>query len=429
MDYIELKKDEVILLEAAYVTWINNNLKLRKRFDMITLTNLRVHGRYKKSKGIFKDSSVEIVEFWLSDIKMLDGKLSVQRKWDYNFFAWILEIYTKHGVNQFLFSESSKTTTAIWISEIYKTVLGVEPPDDDYEVPLSEGLSKVKAGIKGITSSALGSVAGKEVKTEYQKCEEEECGLMETIATSKTVHENSTEMPPKLKANRFCSNCGTRLNEGSKFCHFCGAEVGSVKIEKAEMHTFNKPEAGKNETRRQEYAGTVLKCPNCGNVINSMDAVCSACGMHLSDRKVSDSVQLLSERLMEIENNSTVINKGGILGLIGHEEREEQAKADACRKKVTLINSFPLPNNVSEIYDFMMLAIANIDTHLSNNTIMNNLLKNAPGDPEKDERSVSNAWVKKMQQVYQKAQVLFPNDAAFTEIQNMYQQKMRELKM
>lgn len=427
MEYIDLRNDEEILLEAASVRWINSNQNLNRQFDILILTNLRVHGRYKKSNGLFKEPSIEIVEFWLTDIKLLDGRLLVERKWDYNFFEWILEICTNHGISKFLFSESSKRTTSIWVSEIYRVVLGVEFPDSSSEMPLPEGLSRMRTGIKGFANSVRSSISVKEESISSANYEKQH-DFTKNNASYEHMYENSFEDKSAPKANRFCSNCGAKLNAGSKFCSACGIQVGNVRQEDTAEHGFEKQENGKYQFRRQEYAGTVLKCPNCGNVVNSLDAICSACGMHLSERKSSDSVQQLSERLMEIENSSTIFNKG-LLGFIGHEEREEQARADACRKKVTLINTFPLPNSVNEIYDFMMLALANIDIRLSKNNIMNNFSKNAPGDPQKEERAVSNAWVNKMQQVYQKAQALFPNDAAFMEIQNMYQQKMQELKM
>ena len=149
----------------------------------------------------------------------------------------------------------------------------------------------------------------------------------------------------------------------------------------------------------------------------------------MSGRGSSASVQKLSEQLMQIEVASAVSDKYGIFSAIGREEREAHAKEEACRQKVTLISTFPVPYSISEVFDFMLMAVANIDTRLSKNSVMNKFSKNAPGDPERHVRAVSNAWLAKMQEVYKKAKNLFPDDPAFTEIHNMYVSKMRELKM
>ena len=42
---------------------------------------------------------------------------------------------------------------------------------------------------------------------------------------------------------------------------------------------------------------------------------------------------------------------------------------------------------------------------------------------------ISDAWVAKMQQVYQKAEILFPDDPMFVKIKQIYTDKMVELKL
>ena len=42
---------------------------------------------------------------------------------------------------------------------------------------------------------------------------------------------------------------------------------------------------------------------------------------------------------------------------------------------------------------------------------------------------ISDAWVAKMQQAYQKAEMLFPNTKAFGGIQKIYLDKMKDLKI
>lgn len=106
------------------------------------------------------------------------------------------------------------------------------------------------------------------------------------------------------------------------------------------------------------------------------------------------------------------------------------APDSADTQKLSLIRNFPIPNSVDDILEFMMLAVANIDTSLSKNTAMNRL--NSLQQVETGAtigRTISNAWVSKMQQAYQKAEITFPNDPAFAKIQKIYFEKMKELKI
>lgn len=79
----------------------------------------------------------------------------------------------------------------------------------------------------------------------------------------------------------------------------------------------------------------------------------------------------------------------------------------------------------------MLLAIANIDIALSKNTMANRSQRKMKGYLNVNitmPRTISDAWVAKMQQAYQKA-ASFPNESAFAYIRQLYVDKMTELKM
>lgn len=179
-----------------------------------------------------------------------------------------------------------------------------------------------------------------------------------------------------------------------------------------------------NSARQQEYVGKVYKCPNCGSVVGAMDAICSSCGFYLTDRNVGTSVQRFQEQLGEIENKRYDKHSGGykrslkeVIG-IGEDEREYDLIRKILQEKIALIKIFPVPNTVDQIVEFILLAVANIDVNESKRTIWN---KKGKSD------SISEAWIAKMQQVYQKAKMLFPNDPMFGNIQDLYFKKMQEL--
>lgn len=79
----------------------------------------------------------------------------------------------------------------------------------------------------------------------------------------------------------------------------------------------------------------------------------------------------------------------------------------------------------------MLLAIANIDVGLSKNTLNNRYRRKMKSGESSITmpRTISDAWVSKMQQAYQKATASFPNDPAFAYVKQLFVDKMTELKM
>ena len=72
-----------------------------------------------------------------------------------------------------------------------------------------------------------------------------------------------------------------------------------------------------------------------------------------------------------------------------------------------------------------------VDVGLSKNTMMNRYQGGAKSGESSltMPKTISDAWVSKMKQAYQKAEVAFPNDPAFSSIQKIYYDKMNELKI
>lgn len=218
----------------------------------------------------------------------------------------------------------------------------------------------------------------------------------------------------------FCVNCGKELVEGASFCAFCGTRIGSI----APIQ-----EVKNNTQRQQEYVGKVFKCPNCGEVIAQSTARCPACGYEISGKEANETVREFSQKLMELESmrGEEKINIGEtIVNAFFHPSANWQgSKVDA--QIVSLIKSFPIPNTIEEITEFMYLAVGNIDVNLSKNTFYNNTqgVRQQGGT----QREISDAWVAKLQQIYAKAERTFPNDPEFDQMRSIYLDKMKELKM
>ena len=214
----------------------------------------------------------------------------------------------------------------------------------------------------------------------------------------------------------FCSNCGTKLNVGAKFCHSCGAAVETFQQEIPISLQENASQ------RQQEYVGKILKCPNCGATINETVAICPDCGIRITGRKAVSSVLTFKEQLMSIESSR---KKSKFLDVY------TQSANPADTQKLSLIRSFPIPNTVDDIQEFIFLAIANIDVKLSKKSMTTKIsnIMNSGNINLVMQKTISDAWVSKMQQAYRKAEISFPNDSAFAGIQKVYLDKLRELKI
>ena len=193
---------------------------------------------------------------------------------------------------------------------------------------------------------------------------------------------------------KYCMNCGNQLPDDAKFCVGCGTPVREASAKK-----------------RVEQAGTIYKCPNCGEVLESMTAICHACGYEIRNVKAVSSVQSFSDKLAAIEaeempetDNNSILKK-----VFGRDLRETPKRLEEARrafirqkqaKKINLISNYPVPNTKEDLTEFAMLVTTNLK------------------DDSDDE--IYNAWVRKLEQLYQKAEILIPTDPMFTRIKELY---------
>lgn len=200
----------------------------------------------------------------------------------------------------------------------------------------------------------------------------------------------------------YCSNCGAQIAENTKFCPECGSPNTSV--------------SASSPQRQQEYSGKIIKCPSCGGVLKSFEASCPTCGYELRGSQPTNSVRELALKLEAIENarehkptrtRRSMFDYNSVLN-------PDISKTD--EQKATIISTFPIPNTKEDLIEFMVLAGSNIDYKSYENNIRT------------ASKVVSDAWKAKLEQAYQKAEVLFKNDPDFQNIQTLHQKMTTSIK-
>ena len=254
----------------------------------------------------------------------------------------------------------------------------------------------------------------------------------------------------------FCGKCGTQLVDGSHFCHMCGAKIsyiasickncGQQLIDGSKFcnrcgYPTNNPES-KQFQANVKTVSDMTRCPNCGSNIGRMDASCHFCGMQIVQRSVSNSVKSFADELARIEseandatdnaNNKESFWSSAFLGNDSSTRNyrnkltEKQYGSKAFERKISFIIAFPIPNTVEEITEFILLAVANIDTKFGMKTPANER-NGKTGALDYTEIKLATTWINKLEQAYNKASIIFPNDPLFPKIQNIYMSKMKEL--
>lgn len=190
----------------------------------------------------------------------------------------------------------------------------------------------------------------------------------------------------------FCRNCGTELVENAKYCQKCGYPT--------------KDEQNVSCKRTEVFVGEIHKCPNCGEVLKSFEINCPSCGYELRGVKATNAVKEFALKLEAIESKRS-ISKNKYFS----SANSLQLISDTDEQKISLIKSFPIPNSKEDMLEFMLLAMSNLNLRVY--ASLNNEIK-------KSEKMLNDAWVSKIDQVYEKATLSYGSDEKLLEIKNLY---------
>lgn len=207
----------------------------------------------------------------------------------------------------------------------------------------------------------------------------------------------------------YCTNCGTKLVEGDVFCGNCGkrieaavapcgpvfSQAPAVPQAPAPPQATEKPampaEESKPPIKERESKAKIARCPACGEIVEKNAIICPSCGYAIRD--VADgSIALLSQKLDLIESKRPQKSKRNNNGTISATDE----------RKISLIRSWPIPNNKDDLIEFAAMA--------SGNCI-------APPELNEErtaEDALAEAWRSKFDQAYAKAEHLFGDSDEFT---------------
>lgn len=217
----------------------------------------------------------------------------------------------------------------------------------------------------------------------------------------------------------FCSSCGGKIEDGAKFCPYCGEKVHITEQKQ-------KVEYEKKATRTNEYAGSLIKCPACGTELPSLTAICPSCGHEVNSAKVSDSLSRFISQIDDcdrrIANSNEKPKKGwstwGIWKKIGWvllnmyllciplllyfilpyiRINKSPSLTTEEKHKAMLIENYVFPNDRGSILE-ALLFIKNKVGFLADAKVNSN------------NSYWARLWIKKAEQLHQKAEMLFPGD-------------------
>ena len=196
---------------------------------------------------------------------------------------------------------------------------------------------------------------------------------------------------------KYCINCGKGFQDNARFCPYCGTPAYSEK----------------GSARTVVYEGEIHKCPNCGEMVGSFTTKCPTCGFEFRNSQPVNSVKELSKKLEEIEKKRSERKTGWKKFF----DTEDQI-TETDQEKVSLIQSFAIPNLKEDLFEFIVLASSNI-----------NMQRYA--DPHRitaSERAVSDAWYSKFEQSFQKARLCFEGDPDLKKMEDIFEGKHKDIR-
>ena len=207
----------------------------------------------------------------------------------------------------------------------------------------------------------------------------------------------------------FCGNCGNKLTDNAIFCNECGAKVNYA----SETHSAENIDVeigiavSLNNDRQEEFTNNDIYVEHSHKTLSVKIPNWISVG-HIVRLKGEGNISRSGSKgdlLLRIEHiEYKITNKHQTERKVGYEGEIRKLslkleRTDSIQKKDELIRNFYFPNTKEDIYEFFILALSNIKMGGVN----------------------SNAWMVKLEQAYQKAELAFGNSQEFERLKTLYQ--------
>lgn len=253
MSTLNIGLDEGIMLEHDHVRWIVKSENMDVSSGKLILTNKRMLFTYQKSNGLFKKAAAMLVEIPLDEIKVICGQVLAKQVKNSE-YGLHLEIQTAKGKELFIFQESARKVTPQWAAEIQRMILGDEAFGKNERKRKSRiGIMEMASSLMGTANSAMQPVysvnkqaqasveeqnmqSREPLQNIYKMVENQMSGIsrnqntasVETVCEQPRAYEDQRTPPPvspPIRKVAFCSNCGCKIKDGTRFCQECGALI------------------------------------------------------------------------------------------------------------------------------------------------------------------------------------------------------------
>lgn len=218
-----------------------------------------------------------------------------------------------------------------------------------------------------------------------------------------------------MENTKYCPECGAPVDSQDKFCRSCGHHL----------------QHGSHNTKILEKT-----CPHCGQPVNGIDTSCPWCGYSLDTKSSSTFVkeftagyQTIDDRLFDDSSNKSFLRAVTGIDLRSSKQREEQEEAFLRQKEQDLIRyvvKYPIPSDKESIVQFM-LYVASQAKPTNNSPVMIEPLKPI-GSSNRDIDSLEDAWVYKMKQIKDHADIVMKHDPDISVINKIFNDTMNDLK-